>query len=195
MNQIKRSGVLVLGLFAFASAVALTSHYNTATQAQGLLPPSNVNVVNKPTVTVANTVTAPALVRDVDNLARQPFQATRVVRFDNQIGIDVQLAEVPAGKRLFIQFVTVHLNVDVGRKPYLSFRTNNQTFQYYLPAVALGTYANSIISSGAQDVFTAAVQTELFSDPGTTVNLEIRTDGTTALGGAWVSISGYLVDA
>ena len=67
--------------------------------------PSNVNVVNTPNVNVVNTPASPVPVRDVDNPARQPFQAEVVGGFADGASTtgEVTITTVPAGKLLVIE--------------------------------------------------------------------------------------------
>ncbi len=68
--------------------------------AQAAPSPSNVIVVNTPA--------SPVPVRDVDNPARQPFQAQAVGGFADGASStgDITIATVPAGKRLVIEHVS-----------------------------------------------------------------------------------------
>ncbi len=87
----------VLGCFALSSAT------------QAAPSPTNVNVVNTPSVNVINTTASPVQVRDVDNPASQPFQAQVVVGFADGASTtgDITIATVPAGKRLVIEYLSV----------------------------------------------------------------------------------------
>src|SRR5437870_13576858 len=69
--------------------------------AQAAPSPTNVNVVN--------TTASPVPVRDVDNPARQPFQAQAVGGFADGASTtgDITIGPVPAGKRLVIEHVSV----------------------------------------------------------------------------------------
>ena len=90
---------LLLGCFALSSA----------TQAAPSPPsPTNVNVVNTPNVSVVNTTASPVPMRDVDNPARQPFQAQVRGGFADGASStgDITIATVPAGKRLVIEHVS-----------------------------------------------------------------------------------------
>jgi hypothetical protein len=85
------------------------------------VPPSNpfdVNVVNTPTVSVATMPpllidsSNPVLVRDVDNPARQPFtfQQLRVTNGGEPENFTFQ---VPTGKRLVVEQVSVEVSGDI----------------------------------------------------------------------------------
>src|SRR5438132_10795306 len=77
--------------------------------AQAASSPSNVNVVNTPNVNVVNTPASPVPVRDVDNPAKQPFQAEAMGGFADGASTtgDIPITTVPAGKRLVIEHVSV----------------------------------------------------------------------------------------
>src|SRR5437899_11619632 len=76
--------------------------------AQAAPSPTNVNVVNTPNVNVVNTTASPVPVRDVDNPARQPFQAEAMGGFADGASTtgDIPIGAVPAGKRLVIEHVS-----------------------------------------------------------------------------------------
>jgi hypothetical protein len=100
---------LVLAFFALSSA----------TQAVPSPPsPTNVNVVNTPNVSVVNTTASPVPVRDVDNPARQPFEAQVVGGFADGAATtgDITIATVPAGKLLVIEHVSVFGTMLPGQK-------------------------------------------------------------------------------
>src|SRR5436309_709952 len=112
-NTIFTTILLVLGCFALPSA----------TQATPSPPsPTNVNVVNTPNVNVANTTASPVLVRDVDNVARQPFRAQVVGGFADGASTtgDITIATVPAGKRLVIEYVSMVGAMPLGERILLA---------------------------------------------------------------------------
>src|SRR5438094_7734660 len=86
----------------------LLSYFALLPIAQAAPSPSNVNVVNTPNVNVVNTPASPVQVRDVDNPAKQPFQAEVVGGFADGASStgDITIATVPAGKRLVIEHVS-----------------------------------------------------------------------------------------
>src|SRR6266568_3412190 len=78
--------------------------------AQAAPSPSNVMVVNTPA--------SPVPVRDVDNPARQPFQAQVVGGFADGAATtgDIPITTVPAGKLLVIEHVSVFGRMLPGQK-------------------------------------------------------------------------------
>ena len=78
----------------------------------------DVNVVNTPTVNVANTTASPVQVRDVDNPASQPFQAQVVGGFADGASTtgDITIGTVPAGKLLVIKHISAFGTMLHGQK-------------------------------------------------------------------------------
>jgi hypothetical protein len=148
----------------------------------------NVNVANTPNVNVTNTVTT----IDAANPASQPFQRAEVVSWNNPnlIGGDATFT-VPAGKRLVIEVVSYSLFLPTGTRPTLNFidvstaNSNQSPVSYYVPVSLQG-------NNGTEDVFTGNSLTRLYADPGSTVDVAVRSNSTSGL--ASVSVSGYLVN-
>src|SRR5439155_10253743 len=140
---------LVLAFFALSSA----------TQAAPSPPsPTNVNVVNTPNVNVVNTTASPVPVRDVDNPARQPFQAQVVGGFADGAATtgDIPITTVPAGKLLVIEHVSVFGRMLPGQK---MVRATIQTgdFSTYLRISPQGSNAG-----GTRDYFVGSEQVICF---------------------------------
>lgn len=116
MFSFKKSLTALVGLLVFIGiVVALVPRVSRGQgNSQNAPPPFNVKVINSPsepvpvtgTVSVSNLGNSPLPVRDVDNPARQPFQARLCV-----LGTPAACAgtgfptsvTVPAGKRLVIE--------------------------------------------------------------------------------------------
>lgn len=81
----------------------------------------SVNVVNTPTVSIGNTAASPALVRNTDEHARQPFQQFFLLNIDDGSFVSPQVdVVVPPNKRLVIDFVSGSFgNLPTGQIPYL----------------------------------------------------------------------------
>src|SRR5438445_1232922 len=134
--------------------------------AQAAPSPSNVNVVNTPNVNVVNTPASPVPVRDVDNPARQPFQAQVVGGFADGASTtgDITIATVPAGKRLVIEHVSVfgmmeQLQRLVGGT--LFHELGHNLGHDHLPISAQGSNA-----AGTLDYFVASQLVRFYADPG-----------------------------
>jgi hypothetical protein len=143
---------------------------------------------------------AAALVRNVDNPARQPFRATCQNSFPGGNGNpSCALATAPAGQELVIQGVTFDLLIKPG--PGASVRCILSVEQATPPAFFVYTF-------GAQDLgpalgftdgteeYTCVSNAPLYADPGTTVYASIGRaaitldswDFTVAMSGSTVSL-------
>jgi hypothetical protein len=159
----------------------------------------NVNVANMPAVGIdpsANTVsvdtTNPLLVRDSDQSARTAFQAEESVFFsDGSFGTLADITNVPLGKRLVIQNVSVWLRVPKGHKFNVvsldtAFDGNSGVPFFLTPSL--------IASDDFTDYFVASESIQKYAGAGTLVGVRIFRD--TNVGG-WnageVAVSGYLI--
>ncbi len=114
---------------------------------------------------------AAALVRDVDNPARQPFRAT--CQSNNPGATYCVLATVPAGQELVIQGVAFDVLVNPG--PGSSVRcmlqayggTPYRTFSYTLGAQDLGAALG--FTDGTEE-YTCVLNFPVYVDPGMTVD-------------------------
>src|SRR5437870_8952863 len=93
--------------------------------AQAAPSPTNVNVVN--------TTASPMPVRDVDNPARQPFQAEVVGGFADGASTtgDVTITTVPAGKRLIIEDASGFGEM-LGNDSLVALRLKNYSYELHL---------------------------------------------------------------
>src|SRR5262249_14339238 len=149
----------------------------------------NVNVLNTPNVSVANTPT----VRDQDNPARQPFQKT--FRFTVPVGNGVivqRLIDVPAGKRLVIEWVSASNGSSAANA--FTLWVQNTTGGDTQSA----TFAMSVTPKTDISPFHVANETvRLYNDgqgsPGYKP-LEVDIQGSGTGGDTFLTVSGYLVD-
>jgi hypothetical protein len=129
---------------------------------------------------------------DVDNPARQPFQAA--VQIDMPAGTGGQngFVTVPTGKRLVMEYASGEAFMPTGQKCLFSVITTiggaSTGTRHYLESNAVGKF-------GAPDYFQAGQVVRLYADPGTTVMLRADRDIAAGDATARLSISGYLVDA
>jgi len=207
-NRMINLVVLLIGCLALSPA---------ADAGPGATPTANVNVVNTPNVNVSNTPTVtvgnfpgtqpvsgsvqvgndiahPVPVRDVDNPARQPFQAGGFAPFSaNETNVIVNIATVPTGKRLVIEHVSVSCSLPTGQKMVEAdlevVLSNQTTYPNNLRVSAQGSDA-----SGTHDLSIASEQVRLYADPGTPVRCFVDRDSFSGSGDVQCSISGYLVD-
>ena len=150
--------------------------------------PSNVNVVN--------TTASPVPVRDVDNPARQPFQAEVVGGFADGASTtgDITIATVPAGKRLVIEHVSVF-----GMMLRLQRLVASGTQMHEIGHTSRGhgppISAQGSNADGTLDYFIASQLVRFYADPGPiSVFAERDSFGGANPDSVTFTISGYFVD-
>ena len=180
--------------------VVNTSANPVPVQVQGT---PNVNIAKMPTigidtsrntVQVGNTTASPVLVRDVDNPARQPFQAGVNVTLNQPTAAFVQtVAIVPAGKRLVIEYVSAIADVPVDQKVVISVLCQNlsasRAVSHVFPVTPQGTFPGPI------DRLVASESTRIYVEPEDSVNFIVNRNSAAGTANCLFSISGYLVDA
>src|SRR5213083_3739953 len=119
--------------------------------------PSNVNVVN--------TTASPVPVRDVDNPARQPFEAQGMGGFADGASTtgDITIATVPAGKRLVIEYVSMVGAMPLGERILLAGTKDDGTVDD--PVVTVPTESGTN-ADGTLDYFIASQLVRVYMDPG-----------------------------
>ena len=186
----------------------------------GLVSGSNVGISGTPSVNVANTPTVgidpasngvqvgndsahPVLVRDLDNPARQPFEASVGVNITDGLTFGngaLDSSAVPAGKRLVIEHISALTSLPSGQKvediQVLGLRLQEgggaSAFQTWLGADLKAT-------TGGLDRFITSQPVRLYIDSGATrgfspVQVAVDRDGVAGFGQCIMNISGYLVD-
>ena len=152
-----------------------------------------VNVGNQPTVTVVTSTPAPLLARDVDNPARQPFQAQLSFGLPfGQTGVISPVTVVPAGKQLVVEHVSVAGYMPTGQKLLqvaIWTTVGGISGEHVLTVSPQGTD-----SGGVNDFFTVSQDLRLYSDPGSTIYCSGVRDNSTSTGNIAGTISGYLVN-
>jgi hypothetical protein len=185
-NRLFTAILLALGCFALSPA----------TQAAPPPPsPTNVNVVNTPNVNVANTTASPVLVRDVDNPARQPFQAEVVGGFADGASTtgDITIATVPAGKLLIIEHVGVFgamlTGQSIARVTYIHV-VDGRHYKIY-PLVLRQAHS----ADGTRDYFVVSEALRVYANPGA-IQCSAERDSFAGANPDSVTftISGYFVD-
>ena len=141
-------------------------------------------------VNVANLGSAILRVQDVDHPARQPVQAHAICP-DDGFRCPLDLYEVPAGKRLVIEYVSFRALIPVGQVAELEISTvvSGQTGLYLLPMTQ-----PSVNTSGGIPRTSVAQQVRLYADPGTKVRFEGMRNSDTGPQAYFYSFSGYLVN-
>ena len=123
-------------------------------------------------------------------MTTNPFQASVEISLPAGTGGQNAFVQVPAGKRLVIEYVSGDALMPTGQKCLFSVLTSlaGQTTatQHRLETGALGKF-------GAPDLFRTAQVLRLYAVPGTTVTLRADRDNTTGAATARMSLSGKLV--
>lgn len=179
MIKLKQSLVAFAGLTAIVGLTALVTPVLSKGQGGNGPPTVDVRVVNTPDV------------RDADNPARQAYQQEVGLKVEEGMGTGSTDFEVPAGKRLIIEFVSAEVHAPPGQSCDVRIGTSNgdngRSHFFAATQVAPTDLGNEIMVSQV---------TRLYADPGTKVVVVVRrlaTSQTGSLQGA-VSISGYLVN-
>jgi hypothetical protein len=210
------AAILATGMNAFAQGKPPDNSAPTTAQ--------NVNVVNTPSVTIGNTPTVtvgsmPAVtlsgtptvnigttastvpVKSVENPARQPFSVHRDVTVPQNALANFEMVQIPVGKRLVIEQVSVRASVpssthEVAYAMVRSFyQIGNGLFDNntYVPLTPVG-------HDGLNDNYVATQQTRVYADNnigGLQLYLYRSADALNQFTGdvsGTVFISGYLVD-
>jgi hypothetical protein len=203
MFKLKQSLVLLSGVIAF---LVLSAPAYAQGPPANVPPPQNVKVVNTEsepvpvtgTVSVSNLGGTPLPVRDVDNPARQPFQASII---EPPLGTpNPVFFTVPAGKRLVIEYVSAEalaLDPDCVTPPRFALTTTaggTPLAHFFYPENS-GTIS---FSGNTAKVYGLSRQTRIYADPLTQVKLNVRTDALPLCSynsaGRDLHISGYLVN-
>jgi len=138
-------------------------------------------------VAISNPESNPVVVRDIDEPAREPFQAgmQSIILPDTN---GVFLVTVPAKKRLVIEHASAFINIQAESGlawVSLTTRPNDPAHTDYLPCQAMGNASFS-------HYFSCSVQTKFYADPGQTV-VALLAPATSTAGNYSVFISGYFV--
>lgn len=183
----------------FVGTVALLAPLSGHAQTLTVGPNKPVLVVNSPsepvpvtgTISVDSSPESPAFVRDVDDPARQRFQASNVCEFaagQERCFIDLS---VPSGKLLVIETISAHVFVQPGKrgKAAVDVAQGGDDVTYPLPLLNEGTF-------GLGDGFAGLHLVRLYADPGSTVTffMDRSATATTIVESASASVSGYLVE-
>lgn len=137
---------------------------------------ANVVVVNPPKAPVL-TQKAPA----------EPFTKT-VQAVTSSNFVETTLFFVPAGKRLIVESVEVHLSGPTNTMTHFEIRTVNgiEVFRHYLPFLPLVPNSNTLV---------AAQKVSWYFDPSQPVILGINRSSAGGVFAYNVTLSGHLVDA
>ena len=158
--------------------------------------PLNVNVLNTPTVNVEtmppllidSSATNPVSVKDVDNPARQPFTFFSSTPIPEFLGIGSFNFQVPTGKRLVIEQVSVWIAGGV-----TNLRVQVQTIFPAGQPNKFNFLGTQVIGPDNAE-FIASSQMRCYADEGTTASIFVYRYFTGLSAAAEVTVSGYLID-
>jgi hypothetical protein len=147
-------------------------------------------VTNTPTVKIITDANHPVFVQDVDNPARQAFQQDiSFILPDNFSEVCSPLTNVPAGKRLVIEYISGKATLPAAEQKMRSFsiRTTingNLVYHYVVPT-----------ATGIFNEYVAGQQVRLYADANTLPHICVsRGNPNDGVVSVQASISGYLVD-
>lgn len=145
-------------------------------------------------VTVQNPETGTLSVKNADNPAFQPYQVQESVGVTSPNGYYKTASfDVPAGKRLVIELVTIKAAVDPGERITEArvevTKAGGGVLSHHLTPTALG------VSPGGGETFAVTQPLRLYCEAGTGA-LKIQTERTSTSGAylTLFSVSGYLID-
>jgi hypothetical protein len=140
-------------------------------------------------VSVVNPTTSPVPVRDVDNAARQPFEAAFICYFAGSTFCQNTGITVPSGKQLVIEFVSIEISTEttLKAKRLIMSTTSFGSVAHYFPLSLTD-------DDGFHALFAGAHQTRLYFNPSTTMRVECEVSAASSSGECFGSVSGYLVD-
>jgi hypothetical protein len=184
VNNVLRG--IAIGASVFVSASSYAAPAPTRVEVINT-PNVNATIVNTPSVEIANSPRNPVSVADV---TKKPIEKIQVGSSCSSppsgSGCDmVPFYEVPAGKRLVIEDVSISSVVKPGRAIFARIRTHvngDQNEHYFGSDVLPAGYLNPAPVSGGR-------QTRIYADPSTNVDVFFTTpDG----GVFYLTINGYL---
>ena len=170
-------------------SVSLASGSSVSVDGTVKIDPQNNTVKIGTDNTVKIDGTSPIPVRDGDNPARQPFQKeTDLYVTDGNEGAS-DFFNVPANKRLVIEFVSSDSDVPNGQFPRIVLATSvGGLYDYhFIVATRLGAV-------GGSDEFFASQPTTIYADPGTNVIVGFTRNAFSGLANCRVTVSGHFVD-
>jgi hypothetical protein len=183
MFKLKQSLVAFAGLIALVGLIGLVTPLPSRGQGSSgnAPPPSDVNVVNP--------ATNPALVRDVDRPAAQPYQDTLSVEIPNgETSESGALNPVPTGKRLVVEYASAR--ADFAGDQMATVTLVSGDVRYHLPMIFQGFFGHF----GNRARLVASEPVRLYIDAGGSLGVEVSRTGDLESGFISVSISGHLVN-
>jgi hypothetical protein len=153
---------------------------------------ANVNLAGTPVMSIDSQNNTVSLLREPENPARQPYQARIQCFFNNENSCtDSTHINVPSGKVLVIEFVSMNAGIDSGDGAGLATldviqQASGPSQRHYFPLLPT-------IDNGTVAILVASQQTRLYADPSSNVRVSCGlSDPSNA--GCFGSVSGHLVD-
>jgi hypothetical protein len=145
-------------------------------------------------VRVMNTSDGPALTRDVDNAARQPFSLTMSPHLiNNSIGVSTGTANLAAGRRYVIESVSVYSLITKGTDPnWVATVSANSGGTFFSANFAVPNVLPGF-NGGVQDIFAVTQPVHLTSDPNTSIGIGMQRVGSVGGGDVTFTLTGYSV--
>jgi len=156
-----------------------------------LAPGATVGIAGIPTVHVDSTANNPLPVHDPATPARTPIQLTFQITVEDGVSGGNGLYNVPAGKRLVIEYASASgssLLGDTLTYSVFTSATPPQPFVHFLPATQVFDFGNG-------RHFIAGQTMQIFAGSISTVDLRVDRTVPTGQASAFFSISGFLEDA
>ena len=179
--------IYLLALVTFAGVIPSNT--------QAAQPP--VTLAQPVEVKVVNPVEVHGLIETINDALKTPFHLTTpVLLSDGQPDRGAALYQVPAGKRLTIETISVFLNLGATQRAIVGFTavgaTGTTTGSYMYAALPLqlqGQFGSTVVLSGLQSV-------KIILDAATPdLSWRIDRSGSVGIVEGRISISGYLEDA
>ncbi|KRA29873.1 MULTISPECIES: hypothetical protein [unclassified Nocardioides] len=149
-----------------------------------------VNNTGANPVPVTGNVGVSGSVAVADN--REPFEK-RVDLADAGGSVDTGNFQVPAGKRLVVEFISASVNVPSGQTPLLSANAGTGALGFPIPVQLQGVGNGNAFYEGATPVLDFAAPGSFYS---ITLERQLPAGGqVTGDGGGYVYLSGYLIPA
>ena len=132
-----------------------------------------------------------SLVKDADNPARQPISLRAIVNVSAgaENGYARGIYQVPAGKRLTIDYIALNNTTPNGETALSVFVASNASIAY-----AEVTTSAPLANLPQFHYSTASQQVHMFANPGDLVDVGLSTNGGSGASFTSVVLNGYLVD-
>jgi hypothetical protein len=149
-----------------------------------------VGINGTPSVTIANTTSAPIPTQSVDEYGRQPFQQQLSMNIADGSNEAEQFVTIPSGKRLVVEHVSAILYMPTGQVPDVRLGGTTQGMFAVVFATAEKMGAFDVVN----DQWTVARQALLYADPGPNLLVVFRRNIVTGNAPGAITISGHLIN-